>query len=233
MSTLLVIRHGQASFGKADYDNLTPVGVEQARLLGRWIADSGAPIDRMFVGPRRRQRDTASHMIEAAGGALPQPELSPRLDEYPAEAIMRQALPRLMEVDAEAREVFGGDPFAVATDARRFQRVFERVMHRWVAGDLELGETESYESFTARCRAAFEDIMAATGRGATACVVTSAGPTAVACQMALELTDPVALKLGWVVGNSALTDLRFRDDELTLISFNAMPHLPRRLITYR
>lgn len=235
MSTLLVIRHGQASFGKADYDNLTPVGVEQAQLLGGWLAEGGPRIDKVYVGPRRRQRDTARHMTEASGGRIPAGELVPALDEYPAEAIMRQALPRLMEVDEEAKEVFGGDPLGVPTDARRFQRVFERVMHRWVAGDpdLELGDTESFAAFAARCRAAYQEIVAASGRGVVVCAVTSAGPTSIACQMALELTDPVALKLSWVVANSAVTELRFRDDELTLVAFNSVPHLPRRLVTYR
>jgi broad specificity phosphatase PhoE len=235
MSTLLVIRHGQASFGKADYDNLTPVGVEQAQLLGRWLAAEGPRIDRLYVGPRRRQRDTARHMVDASDERIPAAELAPELDEYPAEAIMRQALPRLMEVDPEAREVFGGDPGGIATDARRFQRVFERVMHRWVAADaeLDLGDTESFAAFARRCGAAYEAIMAASGRGVVVAAVTSAGPTSIACQKALELTDPVTLKTSWVVANSAITELRFRDDELTLVAFNALPHLPRRLVTYR
>lgn len=233
MSTLLVIRHGQASFGQADYDKLTAVGVEQAQLLGRWLAESGIGVGRLYVGPRVRQTDTARHMIDAAAGALPAAEPAPGLDEYPAEAIMRQALPRLMEVDDEARELFGGDPLAIATDARRFQRVFERVMHRWVAGDLDLADTERWGEFAGRVRAAFADIMAAAGRGSTVAVVTSAGPTAIAVQMAFEVVDAVALKASWVVANSAITDLRFRDDELSLISFNATPHLPRSLVTYR
>jgi broad specificity phosphatase PhoE len=234
MSTLYIIRHGQASFGQRDYDKLTPLGEEQARLLGRHLTGIGIKLDRLWVGPRKRQRDTARLMIEGAGGTIPEPELSPGLDEYPAEAILRQVLPQLMETDPEARAIFGGDPFGLATDARRFQRVFERVMHRWVAGHLELGEdTESFAGFAARVRAALEDIMAAAGRGVTVGVVTSAGPTSIAAQMALELPDAVALKQSWVVANSALCELRFRRDELTLIAFNALPHLPRHLVTYR
>jgi broad specificity phosphatase PhoE len=234
MSTLYVIRHGQASFGQPDYDKLTTLGEEQARLLGRWLVDMGVRLDRMWVGPCKRQRDTARLMIEGAGRALPDPELAPGLDEYPAEAIMRQTLPRLMETDPEARAVFGGDPFGIPTDARRFQRIFERVMHRWVAGDLELhAETEAFADFAARARASFEDIMAAAGRGVSVAVVTSGGPTAIACQMALELSDPVALKTSWVVANSALTELRYREGELTLVAFNALPHLPRHLVTFR
>ena len=233
MSTLYVIRHGQASFGKADYDELTPLGVDQSRRLGRWLVDSEIRIDRMWVGPRRRQRDTARHMIAAAEGRLPEPEDAPGLDEYPAELVMRLALPQLLEVDDEARHVFGGDPLGVPTDARRFQRVFERVMKRWVAGGLELEGAESFTAFTARVRDAYADIMIAAGRGTTIAVVTSAGPTSVACQLALELSDPAVLKVSWVVANTGLAELRFADGELTLVSFNSVPHLPRDLVTYR
>ena len=34
MSTLYLIRHGQASYGEADYDRLSPRGVEQAKAVG-------------------------------------------------------------------------------------------------------------------------------------------------------------------------------------------------------
>ena len=39
--TLLLVRHGQASFGKSDYDRLSPGGHRQARLLGADLARRG------------------------------------------------------------------------------------------------------------------------------------------------------------------------------------------------
>jgi len=237
MSTLLVIRHGQASFGAADYDNLTALGVEQAGLLGQKLASTH--LDAIFVGPRRRQIDTARHMLaagRAAGAVWPEPENVAALDEYPAEAIMRASLPALLaSADEEARALFGGDPLAATADARRFQRLFERVMRSWVAGDLasSLGPTESFAAFAARVRGALDDIMARAGRGKTVAVVTSAGPTSIAMQMALELSDAVALKMSWVVANTGLTDIRWRESEMSLIAFNALAHLEPRLITYR
>lgn len=239
MSTLLVIRHGQASFGAVDYDNLTPLGVEQAGHLGRWLAQNGVRIDAMFHGPRRRQIDTMRHLSAAAraeGAAYPDSTEIPALDEYPAEAIMRASLPALLaSADEEARVVFGGDPLATPTDARRFQRLFERVMRSWVAGELahSLGPTESFASFASRVRGALDDIMAGAGRGKTVAVITSAGPMSIAAQMALELADAVALKLSWIVANSAITDIRWRESEMNLITFNALPHLAPSLITYR
>ena len=38
MSKILLVRHGQASFGAADYDNLSPTGHEQSRVLGAALA---------------------------------------------------------------------------------------------------------------------------------------------------------------------------------------------------
>jgi broad specificity phosphatase PhoE len=235
MSTLYVIRHGQASFGAADYDQLSERGAEQARHLGRWLAARGVRVDRMWVGPRKRQQGTAEHMIAAAEGWLPAPEIAPGLDEYDGEGVMRRVLPELMRSDPEAFAVFGGDPRAVATDPRRFQPVFERVIRRWAAGELAFGEggPESFAAFRARVRASLEGIMAAAGRGVTVAVVTSGGPTAVACQMALELSDQATIKQSWVVANTGLTELRYRAGELTLVAFNALPHLPADLVTYR
>jgi broad specificity phosphatase PhoE len=239
VSTLLVIRHGQASFGAADYDKLTPLGIEQATRLGLHLARLGVRLDAIHVGPRRRQVDTARHMLAAArgaGAAWPDAEHAAGLDEYPAEAVVRASLPALLaSSDAEAREVFGGDPLAVPTDARRFQRLFERIMRSWVAGELEeqIGATESFSAFAARVRGALDDIMARSGRGKTIAVVTSAGPTSIAAQMALELSDAVALKTSWVVANTGVTDIKWRDSEMTLVAFNGLNHLEPRHITYR
>ena len=41
MGVVLLVRHGQASWGAADYDNLSEVGEQQSRVLGRALADRG------------------------------------------------------------------------------------------------------------------------------------------------------------------------------------------------
>ena len=54
MSTLYLIRHGQASFGAEDYDVLSALGAEQARALGAYFAARRWPVDALYVGPRAR-----------------------------------------------------------------------------------------------------------------------------------------------------------------------------------
>jgi len=68
MSVLTLVRHAQASFHAADYDALSPLGREQARLLGEYWARRGIDFDEVYCGPRVRQRHTA----EIVGAAVTQ-----------------------------------------------------------------------------------------------------------------------------------------------------------------
>jgi broad specificity phosphatase PhoE len=59
MGVVLLVRHGQASFGTDDYDVLSETGWEQARLLGAWLAGRGVTPDVVVRGGMRRHRETA------------------------------------------------------------------------------------------------------------------------------------------------------------------------------
>ena len=59
MGLVLLVRHGQASFGADDYDVLSETGVEQSRFLGRALAAQGVAPRAVVHGAMRRQRDTA------------------------------------------------------------------------------------------------------------------------------------------------------------------------------
>ena len=63
MGQVLLVRHGQASWGADDYDALSETGWEQSRLLGRALAGRGVEPTLIVHGSMRRHRETA----EAAG----------------------------------------------------------------------------------------------------------------------------------------------------------------------
>ena len=48
--SLLLVRHGQASFGAADYDQLSERGQVQSRRLGDWLAQGGHRFEAVVVG---------------------------------------------------------------------------------------------------------------------------------------------------------------------------------------
>ena len=59
MTQLVLIRHGQASFGAANYDRLSETGERQARLVGRHLAAAGQHFDVMLAGDLQRARKLA------------------------------------------------------------------------------------------------------------------------------------------------------------------------------
>jgi len=60
MSTLYLVRHGQASAGTDDYDRLSELGKTQAELLGQWWQKQGFSADFTSHGSLQRQRDTVA-----------------------------------------------------------------------------------------------------------------------------------------------------------------------------
>src|SRR5947209_20451103 len=90
MGTLVLVRHGQASFLAADYDKLSPAGETQAELLGRHWARLHERIDRVCSGPRVRQRRTAEIAVaamRASGRDVPEVEIVGGLDELQADGL--------------------------------------------------------------------------------------------------------------------------------------------------
>jgi probable phosphoglycerate mutase len=80
---LLLMRHGAVDYFDAqgrpyppDDVPLTPQGLAQARAIGAALAASGVAIDRALTSGLVRTRETAQHVLEAAG-------LSPPLEHWP------------------------------------------------------------------------------------------------------------------------------------------------------
>ena len=59
MASIILIRHGQASFGAANYDQLSDLGRRQAQLLNDYFSDCGITLDAIYCGTLERQRQTA------------------------------------------------------------------------------------------------------------------------------------------------------------------------------
>jgi broad specificity phosphatase PhoE len=229
MGQLVVVRHGQASLMKADYDELSEAGRAQARALGTHLATHGPSLDAAYTGPARRQRDTAllvGEVVRDRGGAWPDVIELPELDEHDAFAMLRAAASQLghePEIVAGQQAWLGaGSP---AERSRSFQRLFEAVMHRWMQGRFEPDGVETWPRFRARVLAGLERITSA--GVARAIAFTSVGPLAVLLQRALGTDDAASFRTAWRVRNASLTTFVFDGGgRFTLDGFNALPHLP-------
>lgn len=231
MSSLHLIRHGQASFGAEDYDVLSPRGVEQSRALGRELARAGGRVDAIYAGPRRRHADTALHLRAAAaeaGAPLPAPITVAELDEFPAIEMLRLWLPKLAAAEPElAAALAAGSPGRAAMVA------VDRLMRAWAAGTLDVGELESFAEFVARVDRGLRAVMQAEGRGRQVLVVTSGGPISIAVRSCLDLGDEATMRIALALANASTSEIKWRGDETTLFSFNHVHYLPADLVTFR
>ncbi len=235
MGTLLLIRHGQASYGEVDYDRLSTRGQEQARALGRHLARG--KLDAIYAGPLTRQQQTIAFAGEAslaAGTALPPPTTLPELAEYPAFEMLHHLMPRLVAEDAK---------FAQLRDAptpRLLDDAFHTILGRWSRDEWSVEGVERVGEFVARVRRALDRVIRAAGSGARIACVTSAGPIGVAVGLAFGIPDERMVRTSVVVRNASITELQFRSkgfdwqpDQLSLVRFNLTSHLPDELDTAR
>ena len=63
MSAIYLIRHGQASFGKADYDQLSAKGISQSELLGKFWQSMPVP-NKVFTGDLLRHEQTLKNFLQ-------------------------------------------------------------------------------------------------------------------------------------------------------------------------
>lgn len=231
---LVLVRHGQASLFTDNYDRLSELGEQQARLLGQHWARTGVAFDEVITGPRQRQIDTAR--IAALECELPAPRVVPEFDELHAEELLRKKLPELTMEHASLRARVA-DLSATADRAgqlKGFQRVFEAVMGMWIRGEIDAPDIESWQRFCARVAAGIGDLRESDQRGRRVAAFTSAGTIAAAMKCALDLTDEKMLNLAGVVHNASITELAFTRTRLTPMTFNSLPHiLDRALVTSR
>lgn len=238
VGTLLLIRHGQASFLAEDYDVLSDLGAEQSRVLGAYLAGELHQIDVVYAGPRQRHRDTARFMLEgaaAAGGALPEPHAMAELDEYPFEDIVKHHLPTVLERHPDLRALMPTDEQG---DARKrvFGALLGELSQRWAHDRLDVADlVESYDDFCTRVVTGVRRAIDEQGRGKTVALVTSGGPVAVFMREVLGLGhSDRTWNQAMLVRNTSISEYKYRADQISMLSWNGIPHLREpSLVTYR
>jgi broad specificity phosphatase PhoE len=239
MSQIILVRHGQANFLGDDYDKLCANGEVQSGLLGQFWSQRGLVFEAVYSGPRTRQRETARLVGEAyrsAGIGFREPTVMNEFDEYQAEAVLRECLPQLLRDNPEIKEMRRAYELAIDHSDRRktFQKLFEAVISKWVAGEIIAPGVESWNDFCLRVERGLARVIRDTPPSATAVVFTSAGPIGAAMRRALHLSAEDALQMTWMSRNASFSEFLASGERFTLSTFNAHPHLDGDgLVTYR
>jgi broad specificity phosphatase PhoE len=233
VSVLLLVRHGQASFGKRNYDALSDRGHEQSRILGIALAARGIKPTRIVCGGMRRHAETAAGIVaglDADDYGGPEVVVDDGWDEFNFEHVMQVHKP-LYKSRALMFADFARTP---ASERRaRFQAMFEDATAKWTGGDADDDYDESFPAFSERVDGALQR-TAADAEG-TVVVVSSGGPIGLVASHLLAGDTSLWVQLNRVAVNTAVTKLVTGRSGITLSTYNEHSHLEhdRELVTYR
>jgi broad specificity phosphatase PhoE len=215
MSNLYLIRHGQASFGLRDYDQLSELGVIQSELLGRWLASSGAKAGRLICGRMKRHRQTAEACARSWGQTAEIAECA-AFDEFNHREILKLAHPEFAEPGRLESVVSGS-----GQGRRALQVAVEGSIARWMSGQHDADYSESWNAFRSRCVQGLRDVAAADD----VWIFTSGGPIAAIAQGILGISDDKMTDLVWSILNSSVSHFALSGGQCRLVKFNSAPHL--------
>jgi broad specificity phosphatase PhoE len=224
MGVILLVRHGQASWGAADYDALSELGEEQSRLVGRALAEQGVRPTHLVAGAMRRHGQTARAAIDAAGwdGEL-------TLDEGWNEFDHVQMLEVHGPPDEESSD---GAPQTKMT-RQEFDAWFDAAAERWTAGQHDQEYDEPFHAFTGRVEASLRRTASRLGSGDVAVVFTSGGPISWVAATLLGGGVDTWMRLNPVTVNASVAKIVVGRRGTTLISMNTHAHLEPDHVTYR
>lgn len=233
MATIYLVRHGQASFGAANYDQLSDLGRLQAERLGAYWrhawrdADKDLwqsahsrndhPFDAVFMGSLARHRQTWEGI--ARGAELPSKaaEVWPELNEYDSRAVMLACNP---------------EPISPVRSPEEYRAYFGRLRQAllaWMTGQTQPEGMPSFADFSGGLVRVLEHIRKEFGTSdARVLVVSSGGPIATLVSQILATPADSTIELNMRIRNTGVTELACTPKRCSLQTFNSLPHLHNR-----
>ena len=210
MGQLYLVRHGQASLGADDYDQLSPLGARQAQRLGEHWQTQGLTFDAVFTGTLKRHQQTFEG-IQLGLGLSHSASLWPGLNEYDSEAVIRcvHAGPLNKPTSPEGyREHF---------------RLLRQGLKTWMTGLARPEGMPDHAEFLQGITSALDHIRQQ--HDGNVLLVSSGGPISMAVGHVLKLEVDSVIELNLRLRNSAVCEFRFNPKRHSLVSFNTIPHL--------
>ena len=216
MTTIYLIRHGQASFGAESYDKLSPNGELQAKLLGQYFNQILKEEPYVVAGSMQRHQQTANL---ALAKCFPEAEIQTdsAWNEFNHQQVFAQYEPRFNEPHLLKQDVENEvNPRAYLA------KIFEGAIERWTGGDYHHEYDESWPDFKSRVETALQNLCdeLAKTKPRYAVIFTSGGVISVAAGKLLELNANRTFALNWAITNTSITTLRVVGNEPQLLSLN-------------
>jgi broad specificity phosphatase PhoE len=215
MGTLYLVRHGQASFGAADYDQLSALGTRQCQALGGWMRGKGLRFEAVLRGSLKRHVQSLDAIQGGYGDdvLLPSAMEWPGLNEYDSEALIRAVHPGPLAAP-DTPEIY-----------RAHFRLLRQAMQAWMDGSVAPVGMLAYADWVAGITSALDHVRQQhTG---DVLIVSSGGPISTAVGHVLGTSPHTTIELNLRIRNSSITEFAFTPKRHMLISYNHLPHLDR------
>ncbi len=211
MGTLYLVRHGQASFGADDYDNLSPLGHQQSQRLGDYFRERGLVFEAAIMGSLKRHRQT----FEGIQAGLQVPELTPLvlpgLNEYDSHAVIHSIHP---------------EPLDRPDTPERYKHHFgllRKGLQAWMRGETQPQGMPLFKDFLQGIQDALAHVRAQ--HSGDVLMVSSGGPISTAVGTLLGTPPESIIEMNMRIRNTAVSELVFSPKRHTLVSFNTINHL--------
>ncbi|MEE9373092.1 MAG: histidine phosphatase family protein [Saprospiraceae bacterium] len=236
MSKLVFIRHAQASFMSADYDNLSNFGIEQSKSLGRYFEKEGIRFDKVFVGPLKRHKQTYDYSTEY----LPQsdkniPIIIDGLKEHNGpEALKVKSfdLEKMYPQVIEWRKEMQDNP---KLKYRNSLRIFRLFMADWMDEKIIVDHPSviPYSQWKQGVENAINTIFNSLDGKENVAVYTSGGTIGSVIGLALGVINGRTIaNLNDSIRNTSLSYFFYSKRGFNVLSFNEIPHLTTKQITF-
>lgn len=210
MGILYLVRHGQASFGADDYDQLSDLGQRQSVQLGRYFAAKGLCFDAAVTGTLRRHAQTLAHISEGLAAPLSAMHW-PGLNEYDSEAVIATVYPEPL------------DRTPTPENYRHHFRLLRTGLIQWMLGQVQPQGLPSWQDFTQQVVEVLDHVRSS--EQARVLLVSSGGPIACAIGHVLSTPPEATVELNMRLRNSAVTEFTFTSKRYALQTFNTLNHL--------
>jgi broad specificity phosphatase PhoE len=210
MGNLYLVRHGQASFGADDYDQLSELGVQQSQRLGEYWRARSMHFDAVLMGSLKRHRQTWQG-IEQGLQQSHTPLVWPGLNEYDSEAVIRCIHPA---------------PLAKPNTPELYKHHFgllRKGLHAWMHGQTQPEGMPTFVQFKQGILDALTHVQS--NHAGDVLLVSSGGPISTAVGMLLQTPPESMVEMNMRIRNTAVTECVYSIKRTTLVSFNTLNHL--------
>src|SRR5699024_7691899 len=214
MANFYLVRHGQASFGSANYDQLSPLGHQQSQWLGEYFKERDVTFDAVISGDLVRHVETAEGIF-AGLGTQHGIDVQPGLNEFD----FRQLLLAYLAANPNIT------PPTKASGRRDFYQLLKQAMFAWLEHQLSGPELESWDDCKQRIPQALTHIAQQYSDTDNVLIVSSGGVIGTFGHLVWRTEPTTMVEMNMQIYNSGISHGFFNREVYRLASFNHVPHL--------